>query len=379
MNVYADHAATTPLDPEVLDSMLPYLGKHFGNPSSVHQFGQKAHVALNNARKTVADALGCNMEEIIFTGSATESSNMILKGYAQANKDKGNHIITTTIEHDCILETCRALEQEGFEVTYVPTNEEGLVTADQIEKVIQKETILISIMSANNEIGSILPIQEIGKLAQERGIFFHTDAVQYYGYFPCTVNEMNVDALTLSAHKFYGPKGVGLLYVKGGTVFQPLFSGGGQEFEKRSGTHNVPGIVGMAKAMQLIEVNREIYRKQVEELRDFLLEEIKKKTPNIRLNGPKNDRLPNNINIRFEGIQAGTLLMRLDIEGIAVSTGSACSMPSNAPSHVLKAIGLSEKEAEESLRITLGKDTTRKEIIYMTEILQKVVDDLHKQ
>lgn len=398
MPIYFDNAATTPVDGEVLEAMLPYFNEIFGNPSSVHSLGQSAHVALNTARQHAAAFLGCTLEEIIFTGCATESNNTLLLGHARANKHRGNHIITSAIEHDSILRACEVLQQEGFDITYVPVNGEGLIVAEDMEKAITPQTILISIMAANNEIGTIQSIAQLSQIARHKGIFFHTDAVQYYGYFPCKVDELGVDALTLSAHKFYGPKGVGLLYVRKnplssplssnivqshnpptplirGDIIKPLLVGGGQEFGMRAGTQNVAGIVGMVKAMERVEQNREKYAAHVLQLRDMLLQKLQERMSGVRLNGSLEHRLPNNLNLSFEGIEAEALLIRLDLAGIAVSTGSACSVNSDQPSHVLKAIDLSKDQIDSSIRITLSKNNTMEDVQYAATTLQKIIKE----
>ncbi len=393
MSIYLDNAATTPVDPAVREAMLPYFTDTFGNPSSAHRFGQQAHVALNSARQQAANALGCELDEIVFTGSATESNNTILLGYARANRARGNHIITSMIEHDCILRACSVLENEGFSVTYLPVNPDGLVSVESFEKACTKETILASIMAANNEIGTLQPIQEMAEIAHQKNIFFHTDAVQYYGYYPCkmypdpvvgaeNLSPLRVDALTLSAHKFYGPKGVGLLYIRKsdriGTKIEPLLVGGGQEFGLRAGTQNVGGIVGMGIAMELIEKNRSAYATHVFDIRETLWQILRTEIPDVRINGSPSDRLPNNLNIHIPGIRAETLLIRLDLAGIAVSTGSACSVNQDQSSHVLQALHLHPEEIDSSIRITLSKNTILPDIETAGKTLGSIVKELRK-
>lgn len=362
MKIYADYAATTPLDPEVKSFMMPFYDEFFGNPSSVHQYGQKAHVALNTARKTVADFLHASLEEIIFTGSATESINTILKGIAFARSSQGKHIITSAVEHDATLQTCTFLETQGFSVSYLPLEKDGSFSLELLEKTIQKDTILISIMACNNEIGTIFPIKEIGKIAHSHSIFFHTDAVQYYPYFSCNVDELQVDALTLSGHKFYGPKGVGILYVRKGNEYMPLLHGGGQEFGKRSSTQNIPGIMGFNKAMELTEISRNENFTRVETFKNLLESKLQIEFPDMIIHGLKSIRSPHISSMRFPEVSGEALMIRLDIAGIAVSIGSACSVSHKTPSHVLSALGLSEKEARETIRVSLGKYTTQEEI-----------------
>ncbi len=382
--IYLDHAATTPLDQEVLEAMVPYLTERYGNPSSVHKFGQEAHVGLNTARETAAAALHCQPDEILFTGCATESNNTILKGYATTHQSAGRHIITSAIEHDSVLESCAQLECDGYDITYLPPNSEGLIEPETLKNALRSDTIMISIMAANNEIGTIQPIAELSRIAHERGIFFHTDAVQYYPYFPCSVGTRHalslpdVDALTLSAHKFFGPKGVGLLYLKKGTDIAPLLHGGGQEFDLRAGTQNVAGIVGMAKAMELVEQNREQESGYIRILRDALLNDILENIPDVWVNGSIKDRLPNNLNLSIEGVKGETLMIRLDLAGIAVSTGSACSIFDHKASHVLTSLGLNPETADSSIRISLSKYSTPEELDYVVQILSTEVAKLRE-
>ena len=382
--IYLDYAATTPVDKEVLKAMTPYLKKDFGNPSSLHRFGQKTRFAIDEVRKKVAKFLNCSESEIIFTGSATEANNLAIFGVVRALKKKGikPHIITTKIEHHAVLHPFEELEKEGVEVSFLAPNKEGIVELDDIQKAIKENTVFISIMYANNEIGTIQPIQKIGKLItrlnknRKHKIYFHTDAVQAVNYLDCNVKELGVGLLTLSAHKIYGPKGVGALFVKQGTPIEPIIYGGGHEFGLRSGTENVAGIVGLGKAIELVEKHKNDI-KRIKKLQDKIIEEVLK-IPNTRLNGSREKRLPNNVNISISGVEGESLVIALDQYGIAVSTGSACSSKELKPSHVLLAIGLSPKEAHGSLRITLGRFTTEEEVDYFLKILPKVVKRLRE-
>ncbi|MEM5872319.1 MAG: cysteine desulfurase NifS [Candidatus Aenigmatarchaeota archaeon] len=377
MRVYLDYAATTPLDPRVLNAMKPYFSKKFGNSMSLHSFGLEAKEALENSRETVAKFMNAEPEEIIFTGSATESINFVLKGIAFANKDKGKHIITSSIEHHAVLEACRWLEKQGFNVTYLPVDKYGFVDLEKLESSIRNDTLLVSIMHANNEIGTIEPIEEIGKICKEKGVLFHTDAVQSFGKIPIDVNKMNIDLLSLSAHKFYGPKGVGATFIRKGTKIEPLLHGGGHEFGLRSSTENVAGIVGLAEAVRLRKKEMKSEAKKLTKLRDYLIKNVLK-IENSHLNGHPTKRLPNNANFWFAFIEGEALIAHLDSYGIAASTGSACSSSSLEPSHVLTAIGLKHEEAHGSLRLSLGKYTTKTEINYTIKILPKVIEKLRE-
>ena len=375
--VYLDYAATTPIDPKVLRAMLPYLKKDFGNPSSIHSIGQRALAAIDKARQTVANFLGCSSQEIIFTGSATEADNLAIKGLV-----KNGHIITTQIEHHAVLESCQALEKQGVEVTYLPVDKEGLVKVSDVEKAIKNNTALVSIMYANNEIGTIQPIAEIAKVLKPK-IYFHTDAVQAVNYLDCNVKNLGVDLLTLSGHKIYGPKGTGALFVKKGIPLEPLIHGGGHEAGLRSGTENVPGIVGLAAAIEEIQNPKiKIQNIKTKHFRDKLIKTILKVIPDAKLNGPTpqsgGGRLPNNVNLGFKGTEGEALVISLDQKGMAVSTGSACSSKTLEPSHVLLALGLSEEEAHCSLRITLGRYTTEQEIEKFLKVLPSVIQRLRK-
>ena len=376
--IYFDHAATTPISSEVLEKMLPYLKGNFGNPSSIYYLGRESKKAVEDAREKVAKAISANPREIFFTGSGNEADNWAIKGVAYSNKDKGNHIITTSIEHHAVLHTCRYLESDGFEVTYLPVDENGLVSPDDVLKAIKPNTILISVMFANNEIGTIQPIGEIGKIAKEKGIIFHTDAVQAVGNVPIDVNELNIDLLSLSAHKLYGPKGVGALYIKKGVKITSFIHGGAQERGRRASTENVAGIVGLGEAIKIATENMEENNKKLLSLRDRTIEEVLKNIPFTRLNGDRQNRLPGNANFSFEFIEGESLLLMLDMKGIAASSGSACTSGSLDPSHVLLAIGLSHEIAHGSLRITFGKDNTHADIDILLNELPEIVGRLRE-
>jgi cysteine desulfurase len=375
--VYLDYAATTPLDPRVLEVMKPYFYKKFGNSMSLHSFGLEAKQALEESRETVAKSMNANPEEIIFTGSATESINSVIKGIAFANKEKGKHIITSAIEHHAVLESCKWLEEQGFEITYLPVDKYGFVDLEKLKNSIKNNTILVSIMHANNEIGTIEPIEEIGKICKEKDVLFHTDAVQSFGKIPIDVNKMNVDLLSLSAHKFYGPKGVGATFIRKGTNIDPLLHGGGHEFGVRSSTENIAGIVGLAEAVRLREKEMKPEAARLTKLRDYLIRNVLK-IENSYLNGHLTKRLSNNANFWFAFIEGEALIIQLDSYGIAASTGSACSSSTLEPSHVLMAIGLKHEQAHGSLRLSLGKYTTKSEIDYAIKVLPKVVWNLRK-
>jgi cysteine desulfurase len=374
--IYLDYAATTPTDPEVVKAMLPYFGDCFGNPSSAHSFGQEAREAIEKARSNVASLLGANPAEIVFTSGGTESDNLAIKGIAYANRSKGNHIITSAIEHHAVTEPCHFLEKQGFEVTLLPVDRDGRVDPDGVPKAITDRTILISIMHANNEIGTIQPITAIGKIARERGIYLHTDAVQTFGHIPFTVDDLKVDLLSLSAHKLYGPKGMGALYIRKGTRIVPFMHGGEQESKRRASTHNVPGIVGLSKAVEMAREKMDEEMKTQTRLRDRLIEGILERTERSRLNGHPTERLPNNVNVSVEFVEGESMLLGLDMEGIACSTGSACSSGSLDPSHVLLAIGLNHQMAHGSLRFSLGRYTEEKDINRVLEVLPLVVERL---
>jgi len=374
--IYLDHAGTTPVDPDVLAAMLPYFTEIYGNPSSLHGFGQEARYAVEKARDTIASFIGAASDEIVFTSGGTESDNFALKGVADARKNKGNHIIVSAIEHHAVLEPAGFLEKNGFEVTRLPVDEYGLVHVGDLERAITDKTILISIMHANNEIGTIQPIAEIGAIARRRGIIFHTDAVQTFGHIPLHVREMNIDLLSASGHKLHGPKGIGILYIKKGTRIHPLMHGGDQERGRRASTHNVPGIVGMGKAVEIARqtMGREAERLTV--LRNRLIEGILLNIKHTRLNGPPVLRLPNNVNVCVEFVEGESLLLNLDMEGVACSTGSACTSSSLEPSHVLIAIGLPHEIAHGSLRFTMGRQTTEEDVDYLLGVLPGIVEKL---
>lgn len=376
--IYLDYAATTPCDPLVIKAMEPYFFEKFGNPSSIHTEGQEAKGAIEEAREKLAAFLGAKPEEITFTSGGTESNNFAIEGVAYAQEKKGNHIITTSIEHHAITEPCKFLEKRGFKITYVGVDKYGLVSPSDIKKAITDKTILVSVMHANNEIGAIQPIAQIGKIAKDSGIYFHTDAVQTVGHIPTNVNDLNVDLLSLSAHKFYGPKGVGALYVRKGTRIERFLHGGDQEKGRRASTHNTPGIVGLSKAIELCQDKMKDEAKFQTGLRDRLIKEIKEKISDVYLNGHPQQRLPNNVNFSIKYIEGESILLNLDMLGIAASTGSACTSSSLEPSHVLLAIGLSHEIAHGSLRITLGRWTKESDIDYLLEHLPKVVEKLRR-
>ncbi len=377
-NIYFDHAATTYVKKEVLNEMLPYFTENYGNASSVYTIGQKSKAALNTAREKVASCLGCESGEIYFTASGSEADNWAIKGAARLNRGKGNHIITTAIEHHAVLHTCKALEKDGFEVTYLPVDEYGMVSTEDVKNAIKDTTVLITVMFANNEIGTIEPIAEIAAIAKEKGILMHTDAVQAAGAIPIDVKELGVDMLSLSAHKFNGPKGVGALYVRKGVRIENLIEGGAQEKGKRAGTENLAGIVGLASALELANNSMAEKSAKLIEMRDYIIDNIEKRIPYCRLNGHRTDRLPNNVNFSFEFIEGESLLLWLDINGIAASSGSACTSGSLDPSHVLLGIGLKHEIAHGSLRITLGEENTYEEIDYMLCKLCEIVEKLRQ-
>lgn len=374
--VYLDYAATTPVDPQVSAAIEPYLFDKFGNASSLHAYGQEAKKGLEDSRQILADFIGAKPEEIVFTSGGTESDNFALLGVAYALEKKGNHIITSAVEHHAVSEPAKFLEKKGFKVTYLGVDKDGLVSGDDLKKAITDKTVLVSIMHANNEIGTIEPIAQLAQIAKEKGICFHTDAVQTFGHIPVDVNELNVDLLSLSAHKFYGPKGVGALYIRKGTRLEAFMRGGDQERGRRASTHNVAGIAGCARAIQLCQQNLETEAKFQSALRDKLIREIPLRVPEVRLNGHPTKRLPNNVNFSIKYIEGESMLLSLDMLGIAVSTGSACTSSSLEPSHVLLAIGLDHETAHGSLRITLGRWTTESDIDYLLEKLPPVVEKL---
>lgn len=384
--IYFDHAATTPVDPEVFEVMKPYFSKKYGNASSIHSFGQEATRVVDDSREKVAKYISCNAKEIIFTSGATESNNLAIKGIVENSEIEKPHIITSKIEHHCVLETVEYLEKLGkVEVTYLNTDKEGIINIDDVKKNIKDNTLLISIMYVNNEVGTIQPIKDIGNLLKEESnnrknkIYFHTDAVQAIGYLDCNIDNLGVDLLSLSAHKFYGPKGIGALYVKKSTKIAPLHHGGSHEFGLRSGTLNVPSIVGLGKAIELLQTKEHKEDiKKVENLRNKLIDGIISNIPNTTLNGSRDKRVLGNANFRFKNIEGESIMLGLDFEKIYASTGSACASGSLKPSHVLLALGIPQEEAHGSLRVTLGKDNTEEDIDKMLKVLPKIVENLRK-
>lgn len=374
--IYFDHAATTPVRPEVLTEMLPYFTENFGNPSSIYAWGRENRSAIDRARDSIAAQLGCTAREIIFTGCGSEADNLAIKGFALANQKKGNHIITSAVEHHAVLDTVEYMTKLGFEITILPVDQYGMVSPDELAKAIRPETILVSIMYANNEVGTINPIPELAKVCREAGVCFHTDAVQAAGALDLNVDKLGVDMMSLSAHKFYGPKGVGLLYVRKGVKLDSLIHGGGQERGRRAGTENVAGIVGMAKALELANAERLEMNARLTALRDRLIIGLRDRIPEIRLNGHPTERLPNNVNISIRYIEGESLLLNLDLKGIAASSGSACTSGSLEASHVLLAMGIPHEIAHGSLRLTLGRKTTEAEIDYLLEVLPPIVEKL---
>lgn len=371
--IYADNAATTKVAPEVVDAMLPYFTETYGNPSSIYNEGRTARVAVEKAREQVANAIGASPKEIYFTGSGSEADNWALRSTARALSKKGNHIITSAVEHHAVLHTCQDLEKQGFEVTYLPVDKYGMVSPDDVKAAIKDTTIMISIMFANNEIGTIMPIAEIGKIAKEAGVVFHTDAVQAVGNVEIDVKAMNIDMLSLTAHKFHGPKGCGALYVRQGVKLMSFITGGAQERMRRAGTENVPGIVGLGKAIELATANIKEKQEKLITLRDRYIKKVLETVPYSRLNGHPTERLAGNANISFEYIEGEGLLLSLDMKGIAASSGSACTSGSLDPSHVLLAIGLKHEQAHGSLRTSFGEDTTVEDIDYMVDAIAEIV------
>lgn len=375
--IYLDNAATTATSKEVVEAMLPFFTEHFGNPSSIHSTGRDARKAVEAARKQVAAAINAAVpQEIYFTAGGSESDNWAIKGTAFAKRNKGNHIITTAIEHHAVLHTCAWLEKQGFEVTYLPVDSEGRVSVSDVEKAITDKTILISVMAANNEIGTLEPIAEIGALAHAHGILFHTDAVQAIGAIPIDVQKMNIDMLSMSGHKFHGPKGIGALYIRKGIRIDSIIHGGAQERGLRAGTENLPAIVGIGKAIEIAAANLDENAKRISVLRDRLMDGIVERIPDVKVNGPREGRLPNNVNISIRYIEGESMLLRLDLQGVAASSGSACTSGSLDPSHVLLAIGLPHEIAHGSLRLSLGTETTQEDIDFVLDVLPGIVKDL---
>lgn len=375
---YFDNSATTRVKDEVFKEMIPYLSIEYGNPSSLYSIGRSAKRAISEARRRVASLINCSPEEIYFTSCGSESDNTALKGIAYANKEKGNHIITSKIEHPAILNSCKSLENKGFKISYIDVDKDGMLNLEKLESEITDQTILISIMYANNEIGTIEPVKEIPQIAHSHGIIFHTDAVQAVGNIPIDVRKMNIDMLSLSGHKLYAPKGIGALYVKSGIEFERFMDGGHQEKNKRSGTENVAEIVALGKACQIAEKNIEQYQQKLKNLRDYCLNKIQKKIPDIYINGTMERRLPGNINISFKDLNSGELLLRLDEVGICASGGSACSSKEASPSHVLTAIGLPSELSKGALRLTFGDYNTKEDVEYLVENLVRIVEEMRK-
>ena len=371
--IYLDNAATTKTRPEVVEAMLPYFTEFYGNPSSIYSFSDEPKKAVANGREIIAKSIGAKTNELYFTGGGSESDNWALKATAEAYKSKGNHIITSKIEHHAILHTCEWLEKHGFEVTYIDVDENGVLKLDELKKAIRPTTILISVMFANNEIGTIQPIKEIGQIAKEHGILFHTDAVQAYGHVPINVDELNIDMMSASGHKINGPKGIGFLYIRTGVKIRSFIHGGAQERKRRAGTENVPGIVGFGKAAEIAAANMEERIKYESELRDYLMDRVIAEIPYARINGSRENRLPNNANFSFQFIEGESMLIMLDDKGICGSSGSACTSGSLDPSHVLLAIGLPHEIAHGSLRLTLSEETTREDIDYTVDNLKAIV------
>lgn len=374
--IYMDNAATTQVYPEVFDAMKPYFTEFYGNPSSIYSFAGNSKKAVEDARKTIADFLGARTEEIYFTGGGSESDNWALKATADAYANKGKHIITSKIEHHAILHTCEYLEKKGFEVTYLDVDENGFVNPADVEKAIRPDTILVSIMTANNEIGTIEPIAEIGKVAKDHGVLFHTDAVQAFGHIPMNVDEMNIDMLSASGHKINGPKGIGIMYIRKGVKIGSFVHGGAQERQRRAGTHNVPGIVGIGKAVELARDNMKERMEYETKLRDHLISRVMEEIPYAKLNGDKVKRLPNNVNVCFRFIEGESMLILLDQNGVCGSSGSACTSGSLDPSHVLLAIGLPHEIAHGSLRLTLSEKNTMEEVDFTVDKLKGIIERL---
>ena len=370
---YFDNAATTRVKKEVIDKMFPYFVESYGNPSSLYTLGRTAKVGIEEARKQVANLINCDKNEIYFTSGGTESDNTALKGIMYLNKNRGKHIITTKIEHHAILNTCKTLEENRFKVTYLNVDKDGIINLEEFVNSITEDTVLISVMFANNEIGSIQPIQTIGEIAKEKGIIFHTDAVQACGNVRIDVKEMNIGMLSLSGHKIGAPKGIGALYVSKNIEFKNLIDGGHQERDKRAGTENVPGMIGLGEACHIAKNNMELHINKLKELRDFYFSEVQNQIPDIKINGSMEHRLPGNSNISFKGVNGSELLMKLDEKGICASAGSACSSGSSMPSHVLTAIGLPSEYAEGTLRVTFGDENTKEDVEYLVENLAQIV------
>ncbi len=376
--IYLDHAATTPTRPEVVEAMLPYFTEQFGNPSSIYEFAQSNKQAIDEARDTIASTINANAAEVYFVSGGTEADNWALSGVVESYAKKGNHIITTTFEHHAVLHTAEYLAKNGCEVTYLPADENGLISLEDLENAIRENTVLITIMFANNEIGTIQPIKEIGEIAKKHNVLFHTDAVQAYTHVPIDVKELNIDLMSFSGHKIYGPKGIGALYVRKGVRLKSYIHGGAQERRRRGGTENVPAIIGFAKAASMAIEEMEEESKRLTELRDYFIEQVQEKIPYVKLNGHPTKRLPNNVNLSFEFIEGESLLILLDMNNVCASSGSACTSGSLDPSHVLLAIGLPHEIAHGSLRVTLGLSTTREDLDYVVTHLVTIVNRLRE-
>ena len=377
-NIYLDYAATTPVHPEVLQVMLPYFGEKYGNASSLHSFGQEARLAVEKTRKTAAAFINAAPEEVIFTSGGTESDNSAVLGIALANQERGNHIITSSIEHHAVIEPCRFLEKRGFKVTYLPVDQDGMVNPEDVKKALTSRTILVTIMHASNEVGTIQPIAEIGKCTREAGVYFHTDAVQTFGHLPIDVRELNVDLLSVSGHKLYGPKGIGVLYIKKGTRLVPFMLGGGQEDGRRGSTYNTPGIAGLGKAIEIAQREMGEEAGRLSALRDQLIAGLQSKIALVKLNGHRVKRLPNNVNLSLAYVEGEATLLSLDFQGICASTGSACSSGSMEPSHVLTAMNVPVEEARCSIRFSLGKWTTQSDIEKVLQVLPRIINKLRE-
>ena len=376
--IYFDHNATTPVRPEVLEAMLPYFGERFGNASSVHTFGREARCALEDAREKVAKAINAQPSEIVFTSGGTEADNTAIKGIAHLLRDKGRHIVTSRVEHKAVLETCKYLEKEGFEVTYVSVDSTGMVHPQAVEEALREDTVLVSVMHANNEVGTINPIAKIGEICHSRGILFHTDAVQSFCKVRIDVQAMHIDLASFSAHKIYGPKGVGALYVRRGVRFTQLLHGGEHERKRRAGTENVAGIVGFGRAVELAMAERDEENRRLISLRDRLWRGIQEKVERVRLNGHPTERLPGTLNVSFEGVEGESVLLSLDMKGVAASSGSACTSGSLSPSHVLEAMGVPPELAQSAVRFSLGRSNTEEDVDYTVEILPGIVQRLRE-
>jgi cysteine desulfurase len=374
--IYLDHNATTPVHPEVLEAMLPYYKDKFGNASSIHSFGREAKVALEESREKVAKFINASPQEIYFTCGGTESDNLAIKGTAFANRKKGKHIITSKIEHHAILESCKFLEKEGFEVTYLPVDKYGLVDPDDLKKALRKDTILVSIMHVNNEVGTIQPLEELCKITKEKGAYFHTDAVQSVGKMPVDVQKLNVDMLSMSGHKIYGPKGVGAIYIRKGTRMTSWSHGGSHERSRRAGTENVPGIVGLAKVVEIAERDMEQQSQQMKNLTEAFYQKVTHAIPDVILNGHLEKRIPNTLNLSFKAVEGESIILSLDLKGVAVASGSACTSGTLEPSHVLSAMGISPEIAQGAIRFSFGRENTMADVDYVVGILPEIVSRL---